>query len=209
MNTKSGEKKSVLVYLTLTIIVALAICGVVYAKSAGFRSNVNANLPWLKEMLAERGISFDQKAKEPQPVVEEVVESTPAVAETSVPTPEPEVAAAEPAPAPVSTTVDLTELATNRDEWPKKLTLKKVVSFPAVLNGKVIGKVNAPAGSEVNLVMMKNGKVGVEFKGGGAMLEPADTDLVQKVLKARNQKSAYPTFVDAPSTTTTDSASLQ
>jgi len=203
MNTKSGEKKSVLLYLTLTIITALVIFGVVYAKKPSFRSNVNANLPWLKEMLAKRGINFEPKAK---PVKAPVETSAPVetLAEAPQYTPEPEVVAS--APAPVTSTVDITELAANRDEWPKKLSLKKAVTFPAVLDGKVIGKVDAPARSEVNLVMMKNGKVGVEFKGGGAMLEPTDTDIVERVLRARNQESAYPTFVDSPTTGTVNEA---
>jgi hypothetical protein len=75
----------------------------------------------------------------------------------------------------------LQKLANNPALWPKKITLRKAVTFPAVVNGKVVGDLIAPVGSEANLKAIKDGKIGVEYQGGGAWLNVEDTDLVARV----------------------------
>lgn len=85
-----------------------------------------------------------------------------------------------PRPAPV---FDLQALAGDPAHWPKKVTLKKEVIFPAVINGKVVGSVVAHPGEEANLRCIKDGKIGLEYKGGGVWLTAEDTDLASRVVK--------------------------
>ena len=77
---------------------------------------------------------------------------------------------------------DLQKLARNPALWPKKVALKKAANFPAVVNDKVIGNVTVPVGVEVNLKAIKDGKVGLEYQGGGAWLAVDDTDLATRAV---------------------------
>jgi hypothetical protein len=96
-------------------------------------------------------------------------------------TSKPEVAAVKAAPTPVPV-FDLQKLSHDPSLWPKKVALKKEATFPAVVDGKVVGSVIAPAGVETNLKSIKDGKVGVEYQGGGAWLAVGDTDLEARVM---------------------------
>lgn len=107
----------------------------------------------------------------------------PAVAEA---TPEPS-ATSSVAPTPVEATVDLAALSNTPNEWPKAVELKEAVEFPAVLNGKVVGKVKVPPGVHAHLLLVRGGKVGVEYQGGGAMVDVSETDLIEQVLAARHR----------------------
>ena len=80
---------------------------------------------------------------------------------------------------------DLENLFTDRSCWPKVVTLNRRVEFPAVANGKVIGRLTAPQGAVANLVIVKDGKLGVEYHGGGAWLDVKDTDALARVRSAR------------------------
>ena len=93
--------------------------------------------------------------------------------------PAPAARPATPTPVPV---FDLQKLAGDPSLWPKKVTLKKAVTFPAVVGGKVVGSLVAPAGAEANLKGIKEGKVGLEYQGGGAWLPVGDTDLEVRVM---------------------------
>jgi hypothetical protein len=87
------------------------------------------------------------------------------------------------APAPATPRVfDLQQLARDPAHWPRKVTLKKPATFPAVVNGKVVGSLIAPTGAEANLKSIKDGKVGLEYQGGGAWLAVEDTDLAARVM---------------------------
>jgi len=88
-------------------------------------------------------------------------------------------APAAPTPVPV---FDLQKLARDPAHWPKKVALKKATEFPAVVNGKVVGNLIAPAGAEANLKMIRDGKVGVEYQGGGALVPLEDTDLAVRAM---------------------------
>jgi hypothetical protein len=88
-----------------------------------------------------------------------------------------------PTPGPTPRRVfDLQELARDPAHWPKKVTLRKASAFPAVVGGKVVGSLTAPVGSEANLKMIKDGKIGLEYQGGGAWLAVEDTDLAARVM---------------------------
>jgi len=105
------------------------------------------------------------------------------------PTPSPALAPAPEPPAPPAKpiyvqkdgTVDLETLAANQGDWPKKLRLRKPVPFPAVIDGKVVGELTAPAGTEVTLRRVNREKIGVEYKGGGGWIAPEDTDIRQRL----------------------------
>jgi hypothetical protein len=54
------------------------------------------------------------------------------------------------------------------------------VEFPAVMDGKVVGKLRAPAGVEARVVKISNAQVAVEYHGGGAWLAMDRTDFVER-----------------------------
>jgi hypothetical protein len=97
---------------------------------------------------------------------------------------------AQPGPTPLAKSAipatprvfDLQQIARDPAQWPKKVTLKKAATFPAVVNGKVVGSLVAPVGAEANLKSIKGGKVGLEYEGGGAWLAVEDTDLASRVM---------------------------
>lgn len=99
-------------------------------------------------------------------------------------TSKPDVASVKATPTPVPV-FDLQKLSLDPSLWPKKVALKKEATFPAVVDGKVVGSVIAPAGVETNLKSIKDGKVGVEYQGGGAWLAVGDTDLESRVMGGR------------------------
>jgi hypothetical protein len=72
------------------------------------------------------------------------------------------------------------QIASDPSLWPKKVVIKQDVKFPAVVNGKQVGSLVAPAGTEVNVRIVQNEKVGVEYKGGGAWLTVEQTDLIAR-----------------------------
>jgi hypothetical protein len=85
-----------------------------------------------------------------------------------------------PASEPHEDGLTLQAFTANRSLWPKTVVLRRTIEFPAVLDGKVIGKTKAPAGTEANLVMMNGLLVGVEFRGGGAWVPISQTDLMER-----------------------------
>ncbi len=96
----------------------------------------------------------------------------------------PDAAMAKAAPTPVPV-FSLAKLEQDPSLWPKKVSIKKETTFPAVVDGKVVGSLKAPVGSETNLKIIKDGKVGVEYQGGGAWLAVGDTDLEARVMGGR------------------------
>ena len=96
--------------------------------------------------------------------------------------PDAPVAKAAPTPVPV---FNLEKLEHDPALWPKKVSIKKETIFPAVVDGKVVGSLKAPVGAETNLKYIKDGKVGVEYQGGGAWLAVGDTDLESRVMGGR------------------------
>jgi hypothetical protein len=80
---------------------------------------------------------------------------------------------------------DIATFAAHPETWPKSVAIKAETEFPAVLNNKKVGTLRAPAGSEVHLVQVQNGKLGVEYQGGGKWLDPEATDLIQRVQGGR------------------------
>ena len=84
-------------------------------------------------------------------------------------------------PTPPRAVTDLPTIAADRTKWPKKVVLTKAATFPAVLNGKIVGTLVAPAGAEANVVQITNDKIGLEFNGGGAWVTVDQTDLFARL----------------------------
>ncbi|MCX6968017.1 MAG: hypothetical protein NTZ46_09630 [Verrucomicrobia bacterium] len=172
----------------------LALAAVTYYRFEPVRQIVDSKCPWIKEQLAQRGIEFEPTAQ---------AASAPAsAAPGTVPASRPVPAAAQNAtsrapadlnpgtaiPAKPVQAMNLAQLAANQTLWPKAVRIKKQTQFPAVLNGKEVGKLNLPAGSEVKLISITAEKVGVAYSpdgtmsnAGGAWLSIADTDLLERV----------------------------
>ena len=88
----------------------------------------------------------------------------------------------EPAPTvPVLPTLTLEGFAAQPALWPKTVSLKNHVEFLAVVHNETVGTVRVSPGTEVHLVKISNGKLGLEYQGGGAWVIPQMTDLVERV----------------------------
>jgi pullulanase len=93
-----------------------------------------------------------------------------------MPSPTPTLApqpSATPAPRPDP----LAWLIEHKERWPKEVTLREVVEFPAVLDGKVVGTVKVPAGTPVQMVEITGREVAVVHMGGGCRVAITATDL--------------------------------
>lgn len=81
---------------------------------------------------------------------------------------------------------DLASVARSPQQWPKVVTLKEAVEFPAVMNGQVVGSVKVPAGSQVALVTLQPDQVELEYQGGRKTVPCKSTDVAERVVAARN-----------------------
>lgn len=141
----------------------IAFVAAAYLRIPPFRTYVDENYPWVKEQLVQRGVKIVNDPSE-------------AVAE-----PTPEETLSHPAPTASSAPLTLEQIAGNRSLWPKVVTLKKKTVFPAVIDGKEAGKISLAAGATVQLYRVENQKLGVVYNGGGAWVQPEDTDLLERV----------------------------
>ena len=123
-----------------------------YWKVKGTRDFVDQKMPFVKETLARFG---------------------------AAPADAPPTTDAAPASAPAPAFTFAT-LAADPTAWPRTVRLKKAVEIPAVVGGKEVGKVTVKAGTEVSLARIKDGKVGIEYQGGGAWLTPEETDVMER-----------------------------
>lgn len=168
----------------------IAVAVAYYLKVPAVREAVDSRLPWMRK--AERvAVAPALPAPATQITTAKVSEAEP------TPIPAPSVAPVTPVarvaePPPIPATVesakygdDLQALALERDRWPRTVHLNRQVTFPAVIDGKVIGKVQLAPGSVVNLVAISAGKVGLEYRGGGAWVNPDQTDLWVQVRLAK------------------------
>lgn len=141
----------------LMLLALLVVAGAVsYRRVPGTRDFVDQKMPFVKETLARFGAAPADPATDATP------------SDGSAP----------PAPAKA---VTFESLAADPTSWPRAVRLKKAVEMPAVVDGKQVGKVTVNAGTEVNLARIKDGKVGIEYQGGGAWLTPDETDLMERV----------------------------
>ena len=83
--------------------------------------------------------------------------------------------------------IDLAKLSANQADWPKAVLLRKATEFPAVVDGKVVGKIIVPKDTEVHLLKIEAGKLGLEYRGGGLWADTDDTDLADRLRLNRIQ----------------------
>lgn len=70
------------------------------------------------------------------------------------------------------------DILQNPDQWPETVTLRKTVSFPAIINGKQVGMVGAPEGTVVEMIGVKRGKIIIRHRSGAELaVDPSDVDL--------------------------------
>lgn len=151
-----------------------------YVKSQSMRTAIDARFPWVAEnvgtrlpKLEETVIVRTEQKKRSAPPTAPMVAEVPPVAPAPVVPAEPEV-------------FDLNKLAADRASWPATVRLNTKKNFPAVVNGKVVGELIAPAGSEVKLVKVSGGKLGVDYQGGGAWVFVEETDIIARTGKRPN-----------------------
>lgn len=175
----SNEDEPKTMRIAMNAMVLLLLAAVCYWKLPLVRSFVDARVPATKSATARffpaaQPVAAVSAPAEPAPSEPVTPVEPPA---PSAPPPEPEVAEV---PAPVTKAPpDMHSLAADRSAWPKKLVLRKATQFPAVVGGKVVGKIIAPAGSEAKVVVIQEAHIGVEYHGGGAWVAPTDTNLLE------------------------------
>jgi hypothetical protein len=147
-----------------------------YVVSPSVRTVVDPRAPWVAKALRP----YVRESEQSTDVA--VSESRPPAAAPSSDSMPPAAPAVPPAPAEPEV-FDLKKLAANKSAWPAKVAILKAHEFPAVVNGKVVGKLTAPAGTEVGLVTISGGKLGVEYQGGGDWLFLEETDLATRAMK--------------------------
>ena len=143
-----------LLVLLALLVVASAVS---YVKGPATRKFVDEKLPFVKGILG-RFVAAPEEGSAEAPPADAVPDA--------------------PAPAAVMT---FEKLAADPTSWPRTVRLKKAVEIPAVVGGKVVGKVMVNVGTEVNLVRIQNGNVGIEYQGGGALVKPEETDVMERV----------------------------
>lgn len=178
----------------------LFLTAVLYIKIEPFRTLVNDKCPWVKEQLASKGIRIPGTGSPAQPAAA-AADSAPAAPISSQPVAVTKTAlppATNPASVPEATPppqpqapqkpATLAQIAADRTLWPQTVRLKKTTIFPAVLNGKKVGELNVPAGTEVKVMQINPDKIGVAYSpngaianAGGTWLLPEDTSLMEQV----------------------------
>ncbi len=156
------------------------LAGVYYIKIASFRGWVDARTAVPKQYLGQfvkdpevRTIVVEDEDGKPvrkaAPGADAIADSAPVSPIVKPSTP--------PAPRVIP---QWPQIASDPSLWPKKVVIKEDIKFPAVVNGKQVGSLVAPAGTEVNVKVIQNEKVGVEYRGGGAWLTVEQTDLIAR-----------------------------
>jgi len=154
----------------------LLLAAAYYVKVPAARKFIDAHIPIARQLLGRYVQEPPTSSVEP---AGNAVAVTAPVAPAGSPAPAELPPAVPSIPQPV--TYDLQTLARDHSLWPRQVRLKKPTKFPAVIGGKVVGSLVAPPGTEVNLLAIREGKLGLEYKGGGASVAVEDTDLATRV----------------------------
>ena len=154
-----------------------------YVAFPSVRGWMDAHFPWMAEHIGSHLPVRGGEVREMRP---KTVAAMPV--REPVPTPPPVPATPPPPVKPVYLSadgaVDLPTLSANPADWPKVLALRKPHEFPAVVEGKAVGNVIVPKGAEVKLLKIEAGKLGLEYRGGGAWVGVDETDLAERLRSA-------------------------
>ena len=151
-----------------------------YVKVPSARKFIDDHTPYARQFLG-RWVNDSPGGEVPDSGSKPPDETVPGLNTTPADAP-PTMPGLAPTPPPKPKVYDIQTLAADRAVWPRQVQLLKPTKFPAVVDGKAVGSLVAPPGTTVNLVSIKNGQLGLEYKGGGAWLPPGDTDLSSRVL---------------------------
>lgn len=159
----------------LAPVILILIAGFVYyAKYHWARTWVDERYPWVKENIGSRLPPLViVVGADGQPIDGDAAAADPGAFATGNPVTSRYLS--------TDGAIDLSGLASDPASWPKTVRLRKPREFPAVVNGKAVGKIEAPAGSEARLAAIQAGKLGLEFRGGGAWVAPEETDLAARL----------------------------
>ena len=125
--------------------------------------------------LVQYVVAAAKKILEPAPVPTPSPAPSPSPSPSPTPTPTPEPSpVATPAPVPPD---PLAWLLSHPDRWPRELTLQEPADFPAVFEGKTVGKVTAPRGALIGVLDITPQDVAATFRGGRKRLPHAMTNL--------------------------------
>jgi len=91
-------------------------------------------------------------------------------------------------------------LIAHPNRWPKQLMLSANTEFPAVANGKVVGRVQVSAGSAVDLVSITPADIVVAFRGAQQKISHSITDLSDLAAVEMNKPEASSPVPAASST---------
>jgi hypothetical protein len=163
MNDDSDESNNNGLYLLFFALIIIGL-GVAYVRLPAFREIADTKAPWFKEKVGHYLVS-----SKPGDAPDAGGGDAPASGGNA------SAGANQPPPVTIAT------FETHPESWPKTLALKRPSEFPVVVNNKKFGTVTAPVGAQVHLVDVKNGRLGVEYQGGGAWLMPDATDLKDRV----------------------------
>ena len=153
-----------------------------YAMLPSFRRWVDKRFPWAAAHVgiylpalddddqSERMRSAVRPADQRQPISTNPSPDSPALAPPRAPT-----------YLTANGMVDLARLSANQADWPKAVLLRKAKEFPAVVDGKAVGKIIVPKDTEVHLLKIEAGKLGLEYRGGGLWADTDDTDLADRL----------------------------
>ena len=164
---KQMEEEHSKLWRLALVLSLIAFVAAAYFRIPPVRDYINEKFPWVKQQLAERGIKIVDDPSE--------AFAAPSPVESAAPT-------RKPAPTPVEKpAISFEQIEANPALWPKEVSLKKQTVFPAVVEGKEVGKVTVSAGTAVQLYRIANQKLAVVYNGGGAWVLPAETDLLERV----------------------------
>jgi len=147
------------------------------------RGAANRVLEWISNLV--------QPPKPPLP--------TPTPTPTPEPTPTP-----TPTPEPTPEEIDpIGWLIENPDRRPQNLILRENTSFPAMYEGRTVGKIDVPAGKEVRLVDIEADVVVVRFREGTAKVAYDATNLREAAAAemAKPAPTPAPEIAEAPTPT--------
>src|SRR3982751_2726056 len=116
------------------------------------RSKESPQQSWDRLTMIVRELIHRQAITEPGPSPEETAQSTPR-------------------PDPV------TWLVNHKEYWPKEVSLREAVEFPAVSGGQVAGALKVPAGSVVKVIEITEHDIAADFMGGRRRVAISATDL--------------------------------
>lgn len=91
-------------------------------------------------------------------------------------------AAAQTSPDPLSWIIE------HKDLWPEEVTLLQSTRFPVVIDGKVIGSAEVPAGKKVQLIKIEPAFLTAKYRGATQRLPLAATDLRRRALEAMSTR---------------------